>query len=120
MIFIFDFHHYLSQVISASVTAVEVEAMMQRAYVKMKLIVDKNNKLAGLITLNDISAENLLNKVHKSMSRGELLINDFMHRRESLKCIDYNEVTKSVVSDVLEIRKSNKTAVSIYGDSDAM
>ena len=41
------------------------------------------------------------------MSRGELLVSDFMHPRESLKCFDYNELANATVSDVLETQKNN-------------
>jgi CBS domain containing-hemolysin-like protein len=102
-----DFRQNLPRVIGANVKAVDVEAMMKLAHVKMKLVVDTNNKFVGFITLTDISEENLLKKVNKSTSRDELLVSDFMHPRESLKCFDYNELTNATVSDVLETQKNN-------------
>ena len=102
-----DFRHNLPRVIGANVKAVDVEAMMKLAHVKMKLVVDTNNKFVGLITLSDLTEENLLKKVNKSTHRDELLVSDFMHPRESLKCFDYNELAHATVSDVLETQKNN-------------
>ena len=102
-----DFRHNLPRVIGANVKAVDVEAMMKLAHVKMKLVVDTNNKFVGLISLSDLTEENLLRKVNKSTHREELLVSDFMHPRESLKCFEYNELSQATVSDVLETQKNN-------------
>ncbi|PKI02005.1 CBS domain-containing protein [Glaciecola sp. 33A] len=102
-----DFHHNLPRVIGTNVKAIDVEAMMKRAHVRMKLVVDDNNKFVGLIGLQDLSEENVLKKVNKNTHRDELLVSDFMHPRESLKCFDYEELTNASVSDVLETQRNN-------------
>ena len=102
-----DFSQYLPRVVGANVKAIDVEARMKLAHVKMKLVVDSNNKFVGLIGLNDLSEENVLKRVNKSTRREELLVSDFMHPRQSLKCFDYNELVHATVSDVLETQRNN-------------
>jgi len=102
-----DFRYNLPRVIGANVKAVDVEEMMKRAHVKMKLVVDTNNNFVGLVGLHDLSEENVLKKVNKSTRREELLVSDFMHSRESLKCFEYKELIHASVSDVLETQRNN-------------
>jgi CBS domain containing-hemolysin-like protein len=102
-----DFRYNLPRVIGANVRAIDVEEMMKRAHVKMKLVVDINNKFAGIVSLHDLSEENVLKKVNKNTRRDELVVSDFMHSRESLKCFDYNELINASVKDVLETQRNN-------------
>lgn len=102
-----DFRQNLPRVIAANVKAIEVEAIMKRAHVKMKLVVDSNNKFVGLIGLNDLSEENILKKTNKNTHRDELLVSDFMHSKESLKCFDYKDLLDATVSDVLQTQQNN-------------
>jgi len=103
-----DFNHNLPSVIWSNVKAVDVEARMKRAHVKMKLVVDVNNKLVGLIGLNDLSEENILKKINKDIHRDELTVSDFMHPKESLKCFDYDDLVHATVRDVLETQSNNR------------
>jgi CBS-domain-containing membrane protein len=102
-----DFTKSLPRVIGVNVKAIKVEDIMKQEHVKMKLVVDGNNRFVGIIGLNDLTEEKLLKKVNKNTPRSELSVSDFMHTKESLKCFDYNELAKATVSDVLETQKNN-------------
>jgi CBS domain containing-hemolysin-like protein len=102
-----DFRQHLPRVIAADVKAIDVEAIMKRVHVKMKLVVDSNNRCVGLISLNDLSEENILKKVDKNTSRDELLVSDFMRSKESLKCFDFKDLLNATVSDVLATQQNN-------------
>jgi len=102
-----DFRQISPRVIGANTKAIDVEAIMKRAHVKMKLVVDSNNRFIGLIGLHDLREENILKKVSKSTARDELLVSDFMHSKESLKCFDYKDLLDATVSDVLETQRNN-------------
>jgi CBS domain containing-hemolysin-like protein len=102
-----DFRQHRPRVIDANVKAIELENLMKRSNVKMKLILDSNKKFIGIVSLFDLSEENILKKVNKNNPRSELLVSDFMHARETLMCFDYNDLTKATVEDVLETQKHN-------------
>lgn len=102
-----DFRQHQPRVIDAGVKALELESIMKRSHVKMKLVLDKNQRFIGIVSLYDLSEENILRKVSKYTPRSELLVSDFMHPRETLKCFDYDELCRATVNDVLETQKHN-------------
>lgn len=102
-----DFRQHTPRVIDANVKALDLENLMKRSHVKMKIVLDSNEKFLGVVSLNDLSEENILKKVDKNTSRQELLVSDFMHHRSTLKCFDYHELSKATVGDVLEAQKNN-------------
>jgi CBS domain containing-hemolysin-like protein len=102
-----DFRQHRPRVIDANVKAIDLEHLMKRSHVKLKLVLDNHGKFMGVVSLNDLSEENILKKINKSTPREELLVTDFMHSRESLKCFDYNELSKATIGDVLETQKHN-------------
>lgn len=114
-----DFRQHQPRVIDASVKAVRLENSMKRSHVKMILVLDKNERFIGIVSLHDLSEENILRKVNKHTSRDELLVSDFMHPRETLKCFDYKELSKATVEDVLETQKHNHEQHCLVIDRDA-
>jgi CBS domain containing-hemolysin-like protein len=102
-----DFRQHRPRVIDSGVKAIDLENMMKRSHVKMKLVLDANEKFIGIVSLYDLSEENILKKIDKNTSRDELLVTDFMHPRHTLKCFDYNELSRATVGDVLETQKHN-------------
>ena len=102
-----DFRQHRPRVIDANVKAIELENLMKRSNVKLKLILDPHKKFIGIVSLFDLSEENILKKVNKNNPRSELLASDFMHARETLMCFDYNDLAKATVEDVLETQKHN-------------
>lgn len=102
-----DFRQHRPRVIESNVKAIELENLMKRSHVKMKIVLDKNEKFVGIVSLHDLSEENILKKVNKTTHRDELLVSDFMHPRETLKCFDFQELAKATVEEVLETQKDN-------------
>ncbi|WP_371195155.1 CBS domain-containing protein [Glaciecola sp. SC05] len=102
-----DFRQHTPRVIEANVKALDLENLMKRSHVKMKLVLDKNKKFIGIVSLYDLSEENILKKVDKNTSRDELLVSDFMHPRETLKCFDIKDLSRATIEDVLETQKHN-------------
>ena len=102
-----DFRQHLPRVIDANIKALELENLMKLSHVKMKLVLDSNAKFVGIVSLYDLSEEKILKKVDRNTLRSELLVSDFMHPRETLKCFDYNELLRATVGDVLETQKHN-------------
>lgn len=102
-----DFRHHKPRVINASVRAIDLEPMMKQANIKMIVVVDSNNDFKGVVSLFDLSEENILKKVNKTTPRSELLVSDFMHPREKLLCFDIDELRHATVKDVLEAQQHN-------------
>jgi CBS domain containing-hemolysin-like protein len=102
-----DFRQHRPRVIDSNVKALELENLMKSSHVKMKLVLDSHEKFIGIVSLYDLSEENILKKVNKSTPRNELVVSDFMHSRGTLKSFDYADLAKATVEDVLETQKHN-------------
>lgn len=102
-----DFTQHRPLVIRSNVKAIELEKLMKQSHVKMKLVIDDNDKFVGLVTLYDLSEENILKQVDKTTSRNDLTVKDFMHDKRDLKCFDYHELENATVGDVLATQKEN-------------
>lgn len=113
-----DFRQHRPRVIDSNVKAIDLEHMMKRSHVKLKLVLDGEGKFIGVVSLYDLSEENILKKINKNTPRQELLVTDFMHPRQSLKCFDYNELSKASVGDVLETQKDNHQQHCLVIDRD--
>lgn len=102
-----DFRQNRPRVIDENVRALELENLMKLSHVKMKLVLNSQNKFIGIVSLFDLSEENILKKVDKITPRSELSVSDFMHPRETLMCFDYTDLVKATVEEVLETQKHN-------------
>ncbi len=102
-----DFKKNKPLVIEETVSAHEAEQLMLRAHVHLKLIVDKNKKFVGVVSLNDIAQQEILKKIASGYSQNELLVADFMQSKISLKAIDYADLQFATVGDILETLKTN-------------
>nr|WP_136250949.1 CBS domain-containing protein [Ningiella ruwaisensis] len=102
-----DFSVHKPLIIESKVKAVDLEQLMKKAHVRLKIVVDENRKFLGVISLSDLSEEKILRKVDRSTKREDLLVEEFMHPRDKLKCFDYKELTRASVGDVLETQRSN-------------
>lgn len=103
-----DFCSHKPLVIDGNVKAIDLEKLMKQAHVKMKVVLDKEKKFVGIISLNDLSEENFLKRIDKNNRRDDFLVSDFMHKRETLLCFDFDELNNATVGDVLTTQKSNK------------
>ena len=69
----------------------------------MKLTLDPHKKLTSIVSLYDLSEENILK--NGSPLRSELLVSDIMHSRETLNNLDYADLAKATFEGGLETQK---------------
>ncbi|WP_137168391.1 CBS domain-containing protein [Salinimonas lutimaris] len=94
-------------VIDDDTPAVELERLMKQSHVKMKLVLDKNEQFVGIVTLTDLSAQHIMQKVSEGRSREELSARDFMQPKTTLHSFDYEQLSRAKVGDVVETLKNN-------------
>lgn len=111
-----DFKRFKPYVIDVSTTALDAEKLMLKAHVKMKLIVDKKDEFLGIVSLQELSNENLIKLVAGGTSREEITVGDVMIPREKLKVFDYEELKDSSVQDVLDTLKNEGQQHSLVVD----
>jgi CBS domain containing-hemolysin-like protein len=96
-----DFNTHTPVVIDASASAVEVEGLMQRAHVKLMLVLDNQEHFSGVISLADLGEERMIREVARGSQRSEVLVRDLMQPRSRLRALGLEEVRNAMVQDVL-------------------
>lgn len=103
-----DFQAHEALVAGSDDRACDLEQSMLRTHVHLRLVVDKNNQFLGLVSLDDINAQEIMKKVAKGFLRDNLLATDFMHPKESLRALDYHELKQASVRDVVQMLRKNE------------
>ena len=102
-----DFKYHKALVIDWSTKAVEAQLLMQKAHVNMKLVLDENKRICGVVTNQNVSNQELVKLVMQGDTREEILVTDVMQPRVELKALDYDEISTSTVRQVLNTLESN-------------
>lgn len=101
-----DFKNVKPLVIDAHSSAIEVEHLMKKAHVRLKLVVDKKEHFIGLISYDLLSSQEIVKKLGKGDLRENLLISDFMIPKSELKAIAYADIVNAKIGDVIETLKA--------------
>lgn len=103
-----DFKYHEPLVAGSHDRACDIEQSMLQAHVRMKLVVNKDNEFLGLVSLDDLNAQEILKRVAKGAHREELSAGDFMRPKDSLRALDYHELRQATVRDVVQTLKDNE------------
>lgn len=102
-----DFKQFMPLVIDSSAKAVELEDLMKKSHVRMKLVLGSDQNFIGIVALNDLSEQKILAKVTKDQPREEIPVTDFMRHRSTLKAFAFEELCNATVGDVVETLRDN-------------
>lgn len=102
-----DFKKHKPLVIDEGVSAHDTEQLMMNAHVRLKIVVNKENKFLGIVSLTDIHHQEIMKKVAAGHKHDELLVTDFMQPKSQLKAIDCADLMHASVGDLLETLKTN-------------
>jgi len=103
-----DFKHSKPLTIESTMMAVETEKLMQKAHVRLKFILDENNHFLGIVSLEDLSKQNILKEIAKGFhSIDELMVTDFMSPREKIRAINYKDILNLSINDVIHALQEN-------------
>jgi hypothetical protein len=79
-----DFKKHIPLTIEGSVPAVDVENLMRKAHVKMKLVVDTSNEFIGTISLEDLDEQHFMMKIAAGYARQDIQVSDLMTPKERI------------------------------------
>ena len=97
-----DFKNHRPHVVEAHIPAVEAAELMRQENVYLKLVVDKSNEFIGLVSHEDLSSQSvLLTQVANGIKRDDVLVSDLMHARESVSAINYDDLQRCTVADII-------------------
>ncbi|MFS1438004.1 CBS domain-containing protein [Shewanella sp. 10N.286.48.A6] len=103
-----DFSLLKPFVIEMNTAAVDVEHLMKQSHVRLKIVIDQQGHFMGLVSLQMLHSQEMLKQVAAGFSRDQLLLSDFMLPKNKLKAIDYVELVKARIIDVIETLKHSQ------------
>ena len=101
-----DFKNLMPLVIESNTKATDVEFLMKKAHVRLKLVIDKHEKFLGLISFDSLNHQEIVKKQADGHHRDNLLISDFMIPKSQLKAIDYADIVHAKIGDIIETLKA--------------
>lgn len=105
--FFTDFAKTQPLFIESTVSAVEVKKLMQKAHVRMKLVVNTNRQFIGIITSDDLIDRKIVQKISEGFKREDISVTDLMTSKKSLRALDFQEVSKATIRDVINTLKNS-------------
>lgn len=111
-----DFDVQVPVVVEASASAVDVEGLMQRAHVKLMLVLDAQDHFIGVISLADLSEDRIIRAVAGGSQRNEVQVQDLMQPRARLHALGYEELRHATVADVLHTLREERAQHALVVD----
>lgn len=112
-----DFRRLPPALIEGSALAQHAAEIMASEHQDMKLVVDMDETLRGIIGMEDMSEQSVLMwAMDNGISPAEVLVSDLMHPRRFLFCMDYDELSRSRVEDVLRALQAQRQQYCLVVD----
>lgn len=102
-----DFKHSLPNMINARSTARDALDIMQQEQTKLKLVVDNDGQLVGLLHLDQLSDQTIMRRMAFGESRDDILVADLMRPREKIKALAYQQLKQCSIADVVNTLQSS-------------
>ncbi|MDP2505836.1 MULTISPECIES: CBS domain-containing protein [unclassified Oceanobacter] len=115
-----DFIDHEPMVVDASMTALEARNMMIKTHVRLKLVVDEHNQFLGVIGAEHLSDQYVLLQAANTGLRSlkEVLVAELMVRKKDLVALDYAELDKSTIGNVVNFLQDNHQQHCLVIDQD--
>jgi CBS domain containing-hemolysin-like protein len=97
-----DFKKHIPLTIEGSVPAVDVENLMRKAHVKMKLVVDTSNEFIGTISLEDLDEQHFMMKIAAGYARQDIQVSDLMTPKERILALSLDDLERATIGDVIK------------------
>ncbi len=114
-----DFKYSKPLTIESSLLATEAERLMQKAHVRLKFILNEKSHFLGIVSLEDLSKQNMLKEIAKGYhTLEELKVTDFMSSRDKIRAIDYKDIINLSINDVIHALQENHEQHCLVLESD--
>ncbi|MDX3772580.1 CBS domain-containing protein [Chromatiaceae bacterium AAb-1] len=102
-----DFRHSQPTTINYAASAADALDTMQHENVRLKLVVDQDNEMIGLITLESLSDQSIMRHVANGTNRNDISVSDLMTPRSHLKALAYEQLQHCTIADIVNTLQSN-------------
>jgi CBS domain containing-hemolysin-like protein len=96
-----DFRQYSPSILDASTKALDALEMMNNEHSRLKLVVDAQEEMVGLISTEQLSTQNILQHLSKDVKATDLLVSELMRPRDRIIALSYQQIEHCTVGDVL-------------------
>ncbi|MFT7185649.1 MAG: CBS domain-containing protein [Pseudohongiellaceae bacterium] len=98
-----DFNENRPLVIDDQLNVDQAIFVMKSAHVSLKMVVNSNDELLGLITLKDLLGKKALAAAHEmGISRTDVKVKDIMQTLNKLASLNYNRIKTAKIGDILK------------------
>lgn len=100
--FFTDFKKHRPVIIEGSTPAIDVEMLMRKAHVRMKLVVDSDNEFIGTISTEDLSEQNFMIRIANGDRLPDITVSDMMCPKQAILALDLEQLERSSIRDIIE------------------
>jgi DeoR family transcriptional regulator, catabolite repression regulator len=100
--FFTDFKKHRPLTIDGSTPAIDVEMLMRRAHVRLKLVVDADGEFIGTISADDLSQQNFMIRIANGDRLHDITVSDMMCPKHEILALDIDQLERSSIGDVIE------------------
>lgn len=100
-----DFKEHYPFHLNHKTTAKEARLIMSNAHARLRFIVDDTGVFVGVVTLDDLSEQKMIQELAKGNNESDILVTDFMQPRDLLHAFDFEEIRQAKIIDVIETLK---------------
>ncbi len=113
-----DFRINHPMLIDADTRAFDTEEMMRHERSWLKLVVDSQQEMVGILSHEHFSSQSLMQQVSKSVKAKDLLVADLMRPRSEIMALSYQQIQHCTVGDVLNTLQKAGEAYCMVIDRD--
>ncbi|VUD68783.1 hypothetical protein TDB9533_04142 [Thalassocella blandensis] len=103
LLFFSDFQKERPLVVDINLPALEAKRIMRSSRVNTCVVVDRKSEFCGVLVLDDLAAQEIMKKQTSGFDRADITVRDFYRSREQLFSIDYTELSRSRILDVIRV-----------------
>ena len=96
-----DFKYSQPTIIDAHTNAANALEIMQHEHSHLKLVINKDDEMIGLIHLDQLSDQAIMRRIANGERRSEISIMDLMTPRHKIKALAYQQLKASTIADVI-------------------
>ncbi len=105
--FFTDFDQTEPLIVDASTSADLARLLMLKAHAKLNLVVDSDDKVLGVVSLEEVSDQSITAKLSKNIKRDTITVADLMVPKSNIQGLDYTQVEHADIETVIEHLKTN-------------
>lgn len=113
-----DFKQSQPTIIEENTSAAITLEMMQQEHCQLKLVVNADEEMTGLVHIEQLSEQALMRQVILGTERSAIKVRDVMRPRDSIKALAYQQLQNCTIADVINTMQSNGEQYCLVVDRD--